>query len=129
MVSEPVRVLVCDDDEPTRELLVAVLESEGFKVSSVPDGPSCLAALAGEQPDVLVLDVMMPGMDGYQVMEILRRDFPESDVHVVMLTAKTTDEDVWSGWRSGVDYYMAKPFDPNELVRFVHFLAGGAPVE
>jgi two-component system alkaline phosphatase synthesis response regulator PhoP/two-component system response regulator VicR len=129
MVSEPVRVLVCDDDEPTRELLVAVLETEGFEVSSVPDGPSCLAALAGDPPDVLVLDVMMPGMDGYQVMEILRRDFPDSEVHVVMLTARTNDEDVWNGWVSGVDYYMAKPFDSNELVRFVHFLASGTPVD
>jgi DNA-binding response OmpR family regulator len=129
MVSEAARVLVCDDDEPTRELLVTVLATEGFKVTSVPDGPSCLAAMAGDPPDVLVLDVMMPGMDGYQVMEILRRDFPDAEVKVVMLTAKTTDEDVWNGWRSGVDYYMAKPFDPDELVRFVHFLAGGTSVQ
>ena len=110
-------------------MLITFLETEGFEVSGVPDGPSCLAAVAVEMPDVLVLDVMMPGMDGYQVMEALRRDYPDSGLKVVMLTAKTTDEDVWAGWQSGVDYYMAKPFDVGELLRFVHFLADGAPAE
>jgi DNA-binding response OmpR family regulator len=129
-MSEPsAKVLVCDDDDPTREMLITFLETEGFEVSGVPDGPSCLAAVAAERPDVLVLDVMMPGMDGYQVMESLRRDYPNSELKVVMLTAKTTDEDVWAGWRSGVDYYMAKPFDVGELLRFVHFVASGAPAE
>jgi len=123
------KVLVCDDDGPTREMLIAFLETEGFEVSGVPDGPSCLAAVAADPPAVLVLDVMMPGMDGYQVMERLRQEHPSSGLKVVMLTAKTTDEDVWAGWRSGVDYYMAKPFDVAELLRFVHFLAEGAPAE
>ena len=104
-MSEPsAKVLVCDDDDPTREMLITFLETEGFEVTGVPDGPSCLAAVAAERPDVLVLDVMMPGMNGY-------------------------DEDVWAGWRSGVDYYMAKPFDVGELLRFVHFVASGAPAE
>src|SRR6266550_4142716 len=120
------KVLVCDDDDPTREMLITFLETEGFDVSGVPDGPSCLAAVAADPPAVLVLDVMMPGMDGYQVMERLRQEHPGSGLKVVMLTAKTTDEDVWAGWRSGVDYYMAKPFDVAELLRFVHFLAEGA---
>ena len=118
------KVLVCEDDDATRDMLVMFLEAEGFEVTGVPDGPSCLAAVAGDPPSVLVLDVMMPGMDGYQVMEILRRDFPDAGLKVVMLTARTTDEDVWAGWQSGVDYYMAKPFDPAELLRFVGFLAG-----
>ena len=125
-MSEPgtmtTKVLVCEDDDATRDMLVMFLEAEGFDVTAVPDGPSCLAAVAGDPPKVLVLDVMMPGMDGYQVMEILRRDFPDADLKVVMLTARTTDEDVWQGWQSGVDYYMAKPFDPGELLRFVGFL-------
>jgi DNA-binding response OmpR family regulator len=117
------RILVCDDDEGIRGMLVAVLEAEGFDVACVADGPACLAAVAADAPDILVLDVMMPGMDGYQVMEALRRDFRDSDLKVVMLTARTADEDIWTGWGSGVDYYMAKPFDPDELLRFLYFLA------
>jgi DNA-binding response OmpR family regulator len=129
MPESSTKVLVCDDDEPTRELLITFLETEGFDVSGVADGPSCLAAVALRPPDVLVLDVMMPGMDGYQVMQRLRADHPDCATKVVMLTARTADEDVWAGWRAGVDYYMAKPFDVAELLRFVHFLADSAPAE
>jgi DNA-binding response OmpR family regulator len=116
-------VLVCDDDAGIRGMLVAFLESEGFEVRSVADGPSCLAAVAEDPPDLVLLDVMMPGMDGYEVMERLRRDFPPTTLKVVMLTARTADDDIWTGWSAGVDYYMAKPFDPDELLRFLHFLA------
>ena len=117
------KVLVCDDDDGIRGMLVAVLESEGFEVTSVADGPSCLAAVAAARPGIVVLDVMMPGMDGYQVMEALRDQGANADLKVVMLTARTADEDIWNGWSAGVDYYMAKPFDPDELLRFLRFLA------
>ena len=122
------RILVCDDDEGIRGMLVAVLEAEGFEVACVGDGPACLAAIAADTPDILVLDGMMPGMDGYQVMEAVRRDHQDADLKVVMLTARTADEDIWTGWSTGVDYYMAKPFDPDELLRFLHFLARSASV-
>jgi DNA-binding response OmpR family regulator len=117
------KILVCDDDDGIRGMLLAFLDGEGFEVTGVGDGPSCLAAVAAEPPDIVVLDVMMPGMDGYQVLEALRRDHGELPIKVVMLTARTSDADIWHGWTSGVDYYMAKPFDPEELLRFLHFLA------
>ena len=117
------KVLVCDDDDGIRQMLVAFLEAEGFEVEAVADGPSCLEAVAEAPPDVVVLDVMMPVMDGYQVMEVLRRDFSRQTLKVVMLTARTSDEDVLAGWSAGVDHYMAKPFDPDELLRLLHFLA------
>jgi len=117
------KVLVCDDDDGIRGMLVTFLEAEGFEVGAVADGPSCLEAVAANPPDVVVLDVTMPGMDGYQVVEVLRRSFSQHTLRVVMLTARTSDEDVLAGWSAGVDYYMAKPFDPDELLRFLHFLA------
>jgi DNA-binding response OmpR family regulator len=117
------KVLVCDDDDGIRGMLLAFLDGEGFEVTGVSDGPSCLAAVVADPPDIVVLDVMMPGMDGYQVLEALRRDHAELALKVVMLTARTSDADIWHGWTSGVDYYMAKPFDPEELLRFLHFLA------
>ncbi len=117
------KILVCDDDDGIRGMLLAFLDGEGFEVTGVPDGPSCLAAVAEDPPDIVVLDVMMPGMDGYQVLEVLRRDHSELALKVVMLTARTSDADIWHGWTSGVDYYMSKPFDPEELLRFLHFLA------
>ena len=120
------RVLVCDDDEGIRLLLISLLEAEGFTVSCAEDGPSCIAAVEQDPPDVLVLDVMMPGMDGYQVMETLRAEHGDNVPNVVMLTAMATDEDVWRGWRAGVHYYMTKPFEPDELIRFTHFLAGSS---
>jgi DNA-binding response OmpR family regulator len=117
------KVLVCDDDDATRDMLVTFLLTEGYEVSGVPDGPSCLAAIAADMPDVLVLDVMMPGMSGIEVMERLRKTHPEAGIKVVMLTARSDDQDVWAGWQAGIDYYIPKPFDPSELLRFVHFVA------
>ena len=127
------KILVCDDDDGIRGMLLAFLDGEWFDVTGVADGPSCLAAVAADPPDIVVLDVMMPGMDGYQVLEVLRRDHSELALKVVMLTARTSDADIWHGWTSGVDYYMSKPFDPEELLRFLHVLAdhtgSAAPTE
>jgi DNA-binding response OmpR family regulator len=116
------KVVVCDDDDGIREMLVAFLEAEGFEVEAVADGPSCLEAVAEHLPDVVVLDVTMPGMDGYQVVEVLRRTWSPHTLKVVMLTARTSEDDLLAGWSAGVDHYMAKPFDPDELLRFLHFL-------
>jgi DNA-binding response OmpR family regulator len=120
------KILVCDDDDGIRGMLLAFLDGEGFEVAGVGDGPACLASVAADPPDIVVLDVMMPGMDGYQVLEQLRRDHADLPLKVVMLTARTSDADIWQGWTSGVDYYMSKPFDPEELLRFLHFLADRA---
>jgi DNA-binding response OmpR family regulator len=75
-------------------------------------------------PDLIVLDVMMPGRDGFDVLEQLKARPRTAVIPVVLLTAKAADADVWEGWKSGADYYMTKPFDPGELARFAHQVLG-----
>lgn len=111
-----IRIMVVDDDPAIREMLEFSLALEGFEVSSAPDGVSALEALINENPDVIVLDVMMPVLSGYEVVRQLRKNPSHASTPVILLTAKATDEDVWEGWSKGVDSYITKPVDINVLV-------------
>ncbi len=106
------RILVVDDDEPTRTLLRRLLATEGFEVDEAPDGPTALEKVAALAPDLLLLDVMMPGQDGLDVLEEVRRT---SDVPVILLTAKGDEADRVLGFRFGADDYVVKPFSTAEL--------------
>jgi DNA-binding response OmpR family regulator len=120
------KVLVVDDDPSIRRLLNATLELEGYTVAMASDGEEALAELPTSQPDVVVLDVMMPKLNGLDVLDRIRRNPETATLPVILLTAKSSKEDVWEGWQRGVDYYMTKPFDVEELLRFIEFvLAGG----
>jgi two-component system alkaline phosphatase synthesis response regulator PhoP/two-component system response regulator VicR len=83
------------------------------------DGKEALEKIATEKPDLVVLDVMMPYMDGFEVLQQLRKNPETRDLPVIMLTAKAQDTDVFRGYTSGVDLYLTKPFNPMELVSFV----------
>ena len=106
------RILVVDDDSGTRALLHELLTREGYAVSEVPDGPAALQQVVSVRPDLLLLDVMMPGQDGLDVLAVLRRT---SDVPVIMLTAKDDEVSRVVGLRLGADDYVTKPFSPAEL--------------
>ncbi len=116
------KVLVVDDDPSVRALVADVLELEGYLVETVDDGPSALLAVAAERPDCVVLDVMMPGLDGHEVLARLREQEGGADLPVVMLTAAADDAQAWRAWTEGVDYFLAKPFDPLELLRYLDYL-------
>lgn len=116
------KVLVVDDDTDIRELLVVDLEMSGYQVITAENGIQAEAVAVDELPDLIVLDVMMPGRTGYEVLTTLRADERTSAIPVVMLTAMTNDEDVWAGWAAGADYYMTKPFDYDQLERFIKYL-------
>lgn len=116
------RVLVADDDEDIVELLRINLEAHGYEVSAVGDGQAALDAVRADRPDLLVLDWMMPVKDGMQALAELKADESLKDLPVVMITAKTTDDDVWEGWQAGADFYITKPFDLDELMRFIGYL-------
>src|SRR6059058_359515 len=107
------RVLVVDDDPALAEMLTIVLRGEGFDTAVVADGSRALPALREFKPDLLLLDLMLPGMDGIDVCRAIRA---ESGVPIVMLTAKTDTVDVVLGLESGADDYVVKPFKPKELV-------------
>jgi len=118
-------ILVIDDDASLRALLGEYLEGRGFCVETVPDGLSGLARLRSGGVDLVVLDVMMPGMDGFEVCRAIRAD---TRTPVVMLTARGEDTDRIVGLEIGADDYLPKPFNPRELVaRIRAVLRRGAP--
>jgi two-component system response regulator MtrA len=107
------KVLVVDDDPALAEMLGIVLRGEGFAASFVADGDAALGAFRRERPDLVLLDVMLPGTDGVEVCRQIRA---ESDVPIVMLTARGDTVDVVNGLESGADDYVVKPFKARELV-------------
>ncbi|GAA3524345.1 MtrAB system response regulator MtrA [Corynebacterium pilbarense] len=107
------KILVVDDDPAINEMLTIVLEAEGFQTSSVTDGVEAVPAFRSFDPDLILLDLMLPGMNGIDICREIRK---ESAVPVVMLTAKTDTVDVVLGLESGADDYITKPFKPKELV-------------
>jgi DNA-binding response OmpR family regulator len=106
------RILVVDDDRSIRTLLCRLLATEGYEVEEAADGPTALEKISAQTPDLLLLDVMMPGQDGLEVLEGLRRT---SDVPVILLTAKGEEADRVLGFRFGADDYVVKPFSSAEL--------------
>jgi len=115
----PAKVLVCDDERHIVRLIQVNLERQGYTVVTAFDGKEGLEKVRAEKPNLLVLDVMMPYMDGFEVLKNLRRDPETENLPVVMLTAKAQDKDVFEGYHYGADMYLTKPFNPMELVTFV----------
>ncbi len=106
-------ILVVDDEPPILDLIASYLRADGFAVHTAQDGPSALAQARSVRPDLIVLDVMLPGMDG---LEVCRRIQQEFDVYVLMLTARAEEIDKIVGLSVGADDYLTKPFSPRELV-------------
>src|SRR5580765_8395397 len=107
------RVLVVDDNVRTQEAIALYLRHAGYDVAVAATGPDALAVAAERQPDLIVLDLMLPGLSGLDVCRSLRE---RADVPIIMVTARTTEEDKLEGLRSGADDYVTKPFSPRELV-------------
>jgi DNA-binding response OmpR family regulator len=112
---ELVKVLVAEDSSTVRHLLVGRLAADGYQVIEAADGEEALALVREEGPDLLVLDKVMPGYDGFEVVRALREDPLTRAIPVVMLTERASEDDVLSGLRLGVEEYMPKPFSPREL--------------
>lgn len=108
-----VKILIIDDEPSITKLVTAYLKPEGYEVYTAADGNSGLKAARAYTPDLIILDLMLPGMDGIEVLSRLRR---ESDVYVIMLTARSEETDKVIGLSIGADDYVTKPFSPRELV-------------
>lgn len=109
------RIVVVEDDPSVGRLIELTLAVEGHDVEVVTDGADALARLTGAVPHLVVLDVMLPSVDGLSVLQQLRVTEGWSDVRVLVLTALEGDADVWRAWTAGADYHLTKPFDPEEL--------------
>jgi len=120
-------VLIVDDDPDIRSLLVYTLRDAGFEVREAFDGTSALAALAEQPPACMVLDLMMPGLDGFGVLEAMRTDHLAPDTRVVILTCKADGPSLTRGWQLGADDYLTKPCDPLLLALKVAELAEAQP--
>ncbi|HXG85859.1 MAG TPA: response regulator transcription factor [Pyrinomonadaceae bacterium] len=113
------RLLVVDDEPNLLRAVEAVLRGEGFEITTARSGREALVAVAGSLPDLIVSDVRMPGMDGFQLARKLRASAQSALVPIVFLTAKDETEDRIEGFESGVDVYLTKPFEPDELVAVI----------
>ncbi len=121
----PPRVLVVDDDPQVLRLMRVNLELEGYDVVSAPDGEEALEAVVNQRPDIVVCDVMMPGVDGLTVLRNMRANPRTSKIPFVVVSAKAQRSDVKAALDMGADRYITKPFDPQELLDAVEHLLGG----
>lgn len=112
-MSVPIRILVVDDESNLRTLVGSYLKAEGYEVAEAEDGEAAVTAVRNRQPDLVVMDVRMPGLDG---IEALRQIRTFSEVYVIMLTARAEEADKLIGLSVGADDYLTKPFSPRELV-------------
>lgn len=113
MTDSPAKILIVDDEPGILKTLRAYLEADGYEVHAVTDGVSVMPALRSFRPDLVILDVMLPGMDGVEVLRLIRQ---ESEVYVLMLSARSEETDRIVGLRMGADDYVVKPFSPREVM-------------
>jgi DNA-binding response OmpR family regulator len=113
---------VADDDRDILDLVVFKLDQAGFETVAVTDGVAALAAIEAEPPRLAILDIMMPGMSGLDVLRKVRANEAIKDLDVILLTARVRDSDVDTGFASGASDYVIKPFSPRELMHRVNAL-------
>lgn len=117
-------IMVVDDNPDIITIVKTILEGKGFTVMSALSGPECLDLLKSQKPDLIILDIMMPEMDGLEVLTRIK-GMPEfTNVPVVLLTAKVQYEDVLGGYKLGADYYITKPFTSTQLINGINLLLG-----
>ena len=118
------RILVVEDDHNILRQIEFNLQSHGYAVTTAMTGVEALRLMMRERPDLLITDVMMPEMDGYELVASVRADPSLAEVPVIMLTARTEETDMVQGYTSGTDLYLTKPFNPTELLAFVQRILG-----
>jgi len=116
------RILVADDDPVILRLIQVNLELEGYQVLTASNGEEAVATATSEHPDLVILDIMMPRLDGYQACERLKAEGVTRDIPIVFLSAKAQQSDIDKGKTYGVEEYLTKPFDPTELLDVVERL-------
>jgi two-component system alkaline phosphatase synthesis response regulator PhoP/two-component system response regulator VicR len=119
------RILVVEDDGAVARLIQVNLERAGYEVELAGNGRGALTAVAQRRPDAVVLDVVMPVLDGFEVLRRLKADPDTSDIPVMLLTGKSDEDSIFQAWSEGVECYLTKPFDPDDLVLFMERMLAG----
>lgn len=112
-------ILVVEDEEPIRRLIRAALDPSAYSVTETGTGEEALQLLARQRYDLLILDLMLDGISGWDVLNEIRARGLRSNIRIIILTAQSSERDILRGWRDGVDQYCMKPFEPPEFVRIV----------
>jgi DNA-binding response OmpR family regulator len=120
------RVLVIDDEPAIHRLVQIILEQEGFQVEGMEERAEARRSVKLGKPDVIILDLMMPEVDGFEILKMLKEDDETRDIPVIILTVRILVEDRQKALSMGADLYMTKPFEPSQLVEAVRSLAGPA---
>jgi len=115
----PARILVADDEESVRQLLQIVLQHEGYEVVLATNGAEALLAAHNNPPDLILLDWMMPVLDGLSVLKQLRKEAATRDIPILMLTARQSDSDTTAALVGGADVYLTKPFEPQVVLSMI----------
>lgn len=113
------KILVIDDDADIRFVIRMNLTTQGYEVVEAADGDAAVDAAREHRPAIVISDITMPGRNGYEVLQAIRADPELRGVPVVFLTGRNSDTEIWEGYVAGADYYLTKPFDPDELIAFV----------
>ncbi|MCX5793937.1 MAG: response regulator [Elusimicrobia bacterium] len=123
-----IKVLIVDDEPAIAESLQAFLQARGYEASSAPDGPEGVAAARKSKPDLMLLDIMLPTLDGIEVCRILKADAGTKDIRIVMMTGLGHTSDLELALTAGADGYLAKPYDLDQLIQKIQkVLAGPGP--
>ncbi len=118
----PQKILIADDDVETLRLIGLMLQRQGFEIAAATNGAQALEMAQTASPDLIILDVMMPDVDGYQVTRQLRQDAATAEIPILMFTAKSQLEDKLEGFDAGADDYLTKPTQPRELIAHINKL-------
>ena len=118
------KVLIVDDDKHVRRFVRTLLESENFECHEAADGIEGLTAARELHPDLMLLDVMLPGLDGYKVSRMLKFDENFADIAIIMVTSRSRPKDKETGFETGADLYVTKPFDRKELLEAIKQVTG-----
>lgn len=127
MTKPKAKILVADDDPAIQELVRLNLEMQGYQVIIASNGVETVRKALSERPDLIVLDVLMPEMDGYEVMRLLKNSEETSNIPIIVLTAYASDAGALVSWMEGAEGYLSKPFNPDELLMLVERVL--APLE
>jgi len=121
-------ILVVDDNPDIITIVRNILEGRGYAVQSAVNGREVFTRLGEGRPDVIILDIMMPGMDGLEVLSKLREDPETATIPVILLTAKSQYEDILEGYRLGTDYYITKPFTSTQIINGINLVLSNGVV-